>query len=253
MPQWRAALVMGLGGAAVFFTVLTFVPSVRRLIASAVGAPADIELATAIGETRSIRLPRNGSRATLEPDSRLSYHASLFEREHVVTLRGAATFNVVPQGCGVLRISHGQVFVQVQGTRFTVRSYPGESSASAFVSRGRVLVSGVDRRSVTVNTGELARIVGRTAIVGSGSADDRVSFFVTTLRFDRVPLSEAIEALRHWYGLPIRLGDAHFAARVVSSSIPVTQDDGIAALCAAVSVRAQRSLGAVVLYDVAPD
>lgn len=166
-----------------------------------------------------------------------------------MTLRGAATFNVVPQGFGIFRVAAGRVFVQVQGTQFSIRSYPGDSSASAFVSRGRVLVSGADRRSVTVNTGELARIVGRTAIVGSGSADDRVSWDGRTLRFDRVPLSETIEVLRHWYGVPIRLRDAHLAARVVTASNPVTQDDGIAALCAAANVEGQPSGRTVILYD----
>jgi transmembrane sensor len=105
-------------------------------------------------------LLHDGSRVTIESNTRLSYRLSFAEPDQLVTLTGEATFDVVPQHFGRFRIAAGHIFAQVEGTRFTVRAYPGEVDASVTVFRGRVKVAGPDFRDVDVDSGFVARVVG---------------------------------------------------------------------------------------------
>ena len=157
--RWVGGVLVGLASATLFYVTLANVPPGRRLLARVVGVPADFDITTAVGEERSFLL-RDGSRVTMESNSRLSYRASFLEPDQLVTLAGEATFDVAPQHFGRFRVAAGRIFAQVVGTRFTVRAYPGEAVASVTVARGRVKVAGPDFRDVDVDSGFVARIVG---------------------------------------------------------------------------------------------
>jgi ferric-dicitrate binding protein FerR (iron transport regulator) len=245
--RWAGGAVVGLASAALFYVTLANVPPGRRLLARVVGVPADFTITTAVGEERSIPL-RDGSRVTIEPDTRLSYTASFLDPAQLVTLQGAATFDVAPQHFGTFRVAAGRVFAQVQGTRFTVRAYAGEPEASVTVTRGRVKVAGPDLRDVDVDSGFVAQVVGRHVVVKPIGVEGQISWDGQKLWFEHVPLAAVAAELRHWYGIQIRLADSSLLNRIVTTAIPGTQAKGLAALSAAVNARVDRTRDAVLLY-----
>lgn len=170
--RWIGGLVVGLVSAALFYVTLANVPPGRRLLARIVGAPADLDITTADGEERSFVL-RDGSRVTMESRTRLSNRASFLEPDQLVTLQGAATFDVVPQHFGRFRVAAGHIFAQVEGTRFTVRAYPEETAASVTVLRGRVRVAGPDSRDVDVDSRFVARLVSGRLEMKPANTDER--------------------------------------------------------------------------------
>jgi ferric-dicitrate binding protein FerR (iron transport regulator) len=86
---------------------------------------------------RIIRLP-DGSRATLEPGTRLSYRASFFPRPRSLTLDGEARFQVRPDVAHPFEVRANGVLAVAVGTVFTVRANPWESTVHVSVEEGTV-------------------------------------------------------------------------------------------------------------------
>jgi ferric-dicitrate binding protein FerR (iron transport regulator) len=247
--RWIAGPLVGLAAAALFFMSLTTVPMGRRLLARVVGVQADFDIWTAVGEQRSILLA-DGSRVTIEPDSRLSYRASLLEPAQLVTLQGAATFDVVSQHFRKFRVAGGRIFVEVEGTRFGVRAYADEPEASVSVSRGMVRVAGPDFRDVQVDSGFAARVVNRTVQI-QRVPQGVVSWNGQELEFNSVPLGTIVATLRHWDGSRIRLADADLAAKVLTVTTTLTDSGTVAALQSFMHVSVRWDGDSVLVYDPA--
>jgi transmembrane sensor len=246
--HWVMGPILAFAAVAFFYVGVDHEEGGRRFLAALMGSPADIDVRTGIGETRTIRLP-DGSRVTIGPESGLSYRAAYTERVQRVVLRGAATFDVVPQRLGVFRVAAGRAIVSVDGTRFAVRSYANDSTTTVSVFGGRALVGGPDLDGLPVDSGFQARVMQSSPKTLVGATTESIAWDQGGVRFENVPLPVAARELGRWYGTEMHLVDHDLAGRIVSASIPPTEHAGVAALCAAVNARAEWTSSGVMLYD----
>jgi ferric-dicitrate binding protein FerR (iron transport regulator) len=246
--RWLAAPIMGFVSVALLFALFTFAPTWQRFVAGVVNAPPNMTISTGVGEERSFRL-RDGSRITAEPESRVVYRPSLREKAQLVVLRGAATFDVVPQGFGAFRVAAGRVFVAAQDGQFSIRAYPDDSIAIVSVSRGRVLAAGPDQRGVGVDSGAAIQLVAGQTGIEARTTPGRATWDGGRLRFDHVPLAIAVQDVRRWYGTNIRLGDTGLAPRLVSTTLTGTEREAVEGLAAAAGARADWTPDRVLFHD----
>jgi ferric-dicitrate binding protein FerR (iron transport regulator) len=246
--RWLAAPIMGFASVAMFFVSFVSAPTWRRFVAGVVNAPAGMVINTAVGEERSVPL-RDGSRITAEPESRVIYSPALREKAQLVVLRGAATFDVVPQGFGAFRVAAGRVFVATQEAEFSIRAYADDSTVIVSVSHGRVLAAGPDQRALEVDSGSAVQVVAGHTGLETRTMLGGVTWDGGVLRFDRVPLATAARDVRRWYGTAIRLGDPGLAPRVVSTTLGGTERDAVEGLAAAAGATAEWTRDGVVFHD----
>ncbi|TCC89177.1 DUF4974 domain-containing protein [Pedobacter frigiditerrae] len=92
---------------------------------------------TQIGEMKVITLP-DGSKITLNNQSRLKYPARFSEKTREVHLTGEAFFEVVHDSKKPFKVFTDKLNIQVLGTSFNVTAYPEDEQISVAVATGKV-------------------------------------------------------------------------------------------------------------------
>jgi ferric-dicitrate binding protein FerR (iron transport regulator) len=230
---------------------------VYRIVEPVARAHAVVAVETAVGERRTLRLP-DGTRVTLEPDTRLAYRSTFFSPGPIVDVRGAAAFDADGTTPGRrLTVAAGAAIVRAAGARFDVASYPDDPDARVTVAAGAVDVSARDapmlRRASAAAAGMTARVGGDVVLLHATTDEGSVRWDGAQLVLEGVPADGAVRVLRHWYGVDVRLADATLAARPVTTTLPPDAPGAVARLALAIGARAVRGAAVVVLYaDDAP-
>lgn len=97
-----------------------------------------VEVTTGNGQQDVVTLP-DGSRVTLNENSKLTYPAVFIDRYRLLSLEGEAFFDVAADSLRSFRVQTGRLQTMTIGTSFNVRSVPGEDVVVTVVS-GRVRV-----------------------------------------------------------------------------------------------------------------
>jgi transmembrane sensor len=220
---------IALAASLVVAVVGVYGPGLYRIVAPVVRAHQAVGYATTVGERRTVRLP-DGSRATLGPESGLTYRATFFEPVPVLRMHGAVDFDVVS------RVTVLAEFARIDGAtgRFDVEAYPEDADVRVTVVDGGVRVSVGGRLTGTVPAGGTARVIDTAVVIGPTRDDGGVRWDGDRLTFERVPLAEAVRAMRHWYGVDVRLGDSQLGARPITATLPADAHAAVAALGARV-------------------
>lgn len=196
-------------------------------------------LTTAAGERLEATL-EDGTVVRLAPESRVVVPAGDGAGERVVRLRGMALFEVTegPEAPFVARA--GGLDVEVTGTAFAVRAFPGDDAEEVTVREGRVRVrSDAGGDGVAVGPGQKAVLrPGSGALrVEEVDVDRALGWTEGRLAFDAVPLGRVARAIERWYGVDVTVADTVLAERRFTGTL-----DGATARRAAAVVAA--SLGA---------
>lgn len=169
--------------------------------------PAMIEMAATEMVLRDT-LP-DGSRITLNSDSRLVFPEKFRSDSRRVKLTGEAYFNVVRDSLRPFIIDAGAAGVKVLGTSFRVKTRPGEAVEVHVVS-GRVLLFRIDPRtedtlSLVLTSGEqgVMKPGARTPEKKEGRISDDLFWANRMLEFEGIPLSEVIGLLEKHYGIAV--------------------------------------------------
>lgn len=163
-------------------------PGVYRIVAPVVAAHHAVGYTTGVGARLTVRLP-DGSWATLGPESRLQYKATFFRPVPEVTVSGAVDFDVVQP----LDVRVGQTRVEAHQGTFTVENY-NDVRVTALDSS--VLVSGW-----TVVAGTTVHVIDSAVVFRRTSDEGIIRWDGNRLQLIRVPVAEAIRAMRRWYGV----------------------------------------------------
>ncbi len=156
-------------------------------------------------EVKKDTLP-DGSYATLNKNSTLTYPAVFKGKTRKVQLKGEAFFNVSPNKQKPFIIDVNDVQVRVVGTSFNVRSINGETEI--IVETGVIQVSKADT-TVELKAGE--RILFEAADTATRArvvaADDKLYNYYVTRVFecDNTPLWKLVEKLNEAYGVSISI------------------------------------------------
>lgn len=209
------------------------------------------EVATRVGERRTVRLD-DGTTVTLGPVSRLRYGRLAGARRRTVQLDGEAYFAVAPDTTHPFRVLARFAAVQVVGTAFDVRAYPGDSVVQVLTTHGRVALRSRDaggRGGALVERGERGT-VNPSGYVHVGTADVARGTAWTSgrLSYQLVPLAELLHDLARWYDLDFTVADSSLArVRVTITLEGATAGDAVEQLATALQVPYRRIGRAVIL------
>lgn len=209
--QWRtfaraaaiAALVTGavLGGQRLFRG--------RGELASRSVASAERTVTAGRGQRITLRL-FDGTSVTLAPGSTLRTMATFGARERIVQLDGEAIFSVTHDAARPFEVRTARVVARDLGTRFVVRSYPGDSRNEVVVAEGLVAVRRADLSApdtLLVRPGDRAEIAssGRVGLTHGVALDTYFDWAEGRLLFRATPLGDAAAQLSRWYDVDVNL------------------------------------------------
>jgi ferric-dicitrate binding protein FerR (iron transport regulator) len=185
-PVGRMAVAVA---AAIVCAVLgVYGPGVYRIVAPVVAAHQVALYTTGVGQRLTVRLP-DGSWATLGPESRLRYKATFFRPVPQVVVSGAVDFTVVRP----LDVLVGTTRVEAHQGTFDVENYSDV--------RVTALDSSVQVAGWTVVAGTTVHVIDSAVVFGRTSDEGVVRWDGNRLQLIRVPVAEAVRAMRRWYGV----------------------------------------------------
>lgn len=177
-----------------------------NLLKSSVETVAWTEAVTLPAE-RKIILMTDGSRITLNNDSKLRYAKNFSGEKRELFLEGEAFFEVAPDKTRPFIVHTGKLDVTVLGTSFNVRNYQEDSAIDVVVATGRVGVNDHLQKSWTLTPGNKLSYDS----VGGGIVDERIELQLYTawkhgeLILHNEKLSTICKRLERWYGVTIHI------------------------------------------------
>ncbi len=196
------------------------------------------------GGRATITLP-DGSRVTLNAGSRLEVPATFGVATRTVRLAGEAVFDVEHAQGTPFVVLAGASTTRVLGTRFLVRHYATDSSATISVQSGRVAVGTTvlaEQQQVSVSAAHVVTM--------HPMQSERFGFADGILQFNGASLAEIIPDLNRWYNADIQLGDQELASRIVVGGFPAgSVTDLVSMLEWTFNVRVVRTGRTLTLYS----
>lgn len=176
---------------------------VSSLLQKGSSEPGIVNIAS-ISEVKKDTLP-DGSVATLNKHSELSYSKAFKGKTRKVKLRGEAFFNVQPDKEKPFIIDVNDVQVKVVGTSFNVRSINGKTEV--IVETGIVQVT-KDSRTIELKAGERVLLEAVDTSAQKETSNDKLyNYYVSrTFECDNTPLWKLVEKLNEAYDVNIRIG-----------------------------------------------
>jgi ferric-dicitrate binding protein FerR (iron transport regulator) len=202
------------------------------------------EVATKLGERATIRLV-DGTRITLNVDSRLRYAQSYGVSARDVYLDGEAYFDVTHDVAKPFVVHTRAGLAEDLGTAFAVRAYTEDSSTQVVVTSGRVALhptlssrpASVRAGAITpalLSAGDLARVRtnGTLDVQRDVNANPYIAFTEGKIIFDDTPVREALRRLSRWYDLDFQLTDSTLARHKITASFRGESPEKVIALIA---------------------
>ena len=174
--------------------------------------PALREVSMARGQRGNITLS-DGTHVVLNADSRITFPTNFGSTSREVTLVGEAFFDVARDKDRPFRIRVNGALVEVLGTSFAIRSYPGDPTVRTVVKEGLVEVRPdevSDGQAVRLARGMLAHVDLGTRSVTTGKVEDLALYVSWTdgyLKFRNTPLGEVAAQLQRKYDVQIEFED----------------------------------------------
>jgi ferric-dicitrate binding protein FerR (iron transport regulator) len=182
-------------------------------------------LTSSKGQRGTVTL-RDGTRATMGSETRLSIPEEFAGTQRTVELEGTATFTVTPSNGDPKSIPFavraGTATVTAKGTVFTVRSYPEDKAVYVQVAEGTVELK--DRASGTVTpikAGEAVKFItdGTVTPLDGVARDVALAWTRDSIVFEQTPLRAVVPELVRWFGINAVLADSSIGDRPVSMRV----------------------------------
>jgi transmembrane sensor len=172
----------------------------------------------------------DGTRLTLAPDTRVTVNPITANDGQVITLEGAAYFEVVPGHRTPFVVRARHTTTRVLGTEFSVRNYRESPTVRVAVRNGRVQTDGSSNGPVTLAEGMVASFVDSTVTVRSGDLTAELGWAKGPLEFRSTPLPEALATLEHWYGIRFRVADSLLTRETLTGAFNYRSSDNMLAM-----------------------
>ncbi|MCO6478630.1 MAG: FecR domain-containing protein [Phaeodactylibacter sp.] len=200
---------------------------------------------TGAGETLETTLP-DGSTVVLNENSFLVLAEDFRSGSgRSVELAGEAYFRVSPNPSRPFRATTPDATVEVLGTAFNLRSYPGEGFTEVEVEEGTVRLTGQQQQSIEV-------IPGQRGICRPGQPMDMVedpglnahSWRTSRLEFRNTPLGDVLDAVERHYKVALKLQNSTIRnCRVTSSFEEASLEEVLQTLSLILNLEAEPSGG----------
>jgi len=148
----------------------------------------------------------DGSTVWLNANSILKYPETFTKGKRVVHLEGEALFEIKEDKRNPFFVEAGGLNVEVTGTRFLTRNYPGKNIVETVLVNGSVKIGGdyfVESR--ILHPGELLTYNKQTKETGlyKVNTDDYTNWIYSKLVFDKTNLANVIISLEKWFDVEI--------------------------------------------------
>ncbi len=151
----------------------------------------------------------DGSQLWLNQHSHLQYSPNMADNERRIRLQGEAFFEVARDEKRPFIIEAGDARVQVLGTSFNVRAYPGTGEIELSVKSGKVLFFKGPKLLPDSSNARIL-VAGQQAVIGAEASqpqlqsDPQPNYLAwrdKTLRFEQESLDQVLDALSRYYSV----------------------------------------------------
>lgn len=177
------------------------------------------EIIVPLGEKAQIILS-DGSHVWINSDSKLRYPVMFGEASRDVTLEGEAFFDVVKKHGKTFVVNTRDVKVNVLGTAFNVKCYPGDEKTQTIVVRGEVKVEDIhgEKKAIIIKPNEMATLQKRitpdqttshlnSITVRKVDPESMVSWKDQLLVFNGEPFEDLAIKMERWFNVRIKIDD----------------------------------------------
>jgi ferric-dicitrate binding protein FerR (iron transport regulator) len=177
------------------------------------------EIIVPLGEKAQIILS-DGSHVWINSASKLRYPVMFGETTRDVTLEGEAFFDVVKKHGQTFVVNTRDVKVNVLGTAFNVKCYPGDEKTQTIVVRGEVKVEDIhgDQKAIIIKPNEMATLQNKiipeqttshlsSITVRKVDPESLVSWKDQMLVFSGESFEDLAIKMERWFNVRIRIDD----------------------------------------------
>ena len=172
----------------------------------------------------TIRIPRgaeyklvlaDGSQVWLNAESTITYPVAFQGETREVRLQGEAYFEIAKNKNQPFIVHTTQFDVQVTGTQFNVRAYPGEMESATLAEGGIQLEKG--GKTYTLKPGQQAYLEEEEVQVRKVNLESVIAWRYNAFSFEETPLEEIMNELARWYNIHVfylnpKVKELHFTA-----------------------------------------
>ena len=172
----------------------------------------------------TIRIPRgaeyklvlaDGSQVWLNAESSITYPVAFQGETREVRLQGEAYFEIAKNKNQPFIVHTTQFDVQVTGTQFNVRAYPGEIESATLAEGGIQLEKG--GKTYTLKPGQQAYLEEEEVQVRKVNLESAIAWRYNAFSFEETPLEEIMNELARWYNIHVfylnpKVKELHFTA-----------------------------------------
>jgi ferric-dicitrate binding protein FerR (iron transport regulator) len=156
------------------------------------------------GSKYELTLP-DGVHVILNAGSTLRYPITGAGHQRNVELTGQAYFSVPHDPQHPFIVGTGGKEIEVLGTEFSVRNYPGEQLQTVILQKGKVKVHS-GKQIVELHPGQEAQVRDNDAVkVINVNLDKALSWKEGYFNFDDLDLRAAVCQLAQWHGMKVRI------------------------------------------------
>jgi ferric-dicitrate binding protein FerR (iron transport regulator) len=220
-PPWVAPLVTALVLGAIFLMGMRWMDRAGSdaAVNSALNAPDPRLRMTRAGEQAALTLT-DETRALLGGDSRLRIPKAFGTPVRAVALEGTASFTPSPNAERPFHVRTEQAMLTATGTKFDVRSVPGESRTLVRVREGTVrATAGGQSHSVAAGEALDVRADGTTHPLAGAALTEAFAWADGRLVVNNRPLREALTEVQRAFGLTLNVPDARLLDRPVTANV----------------------------------
>ncbi len=178
---------------------------------------------TTRGQQASITLS-DGSKVKLNAESSISFPTVFASNSRKVKLVGEAFFEVVPNADKPFVVTSSNLKTTVLGTSFNINAYPEYDQVTVTVATGKVSVVSDSAEPTVTPTylipGEQAAYTPANGEIVQRRVDldTYLSWASGIIRFDDIPLTQALQRMERWFNVEIISHQADLADCYIQSS-----------------------------------
>lgn len=194
-----------------------------EIITNRASQNAMVELVASSEAVKTYTLP-DGSRVSLNSDTRFKYPKTFGKDTREVTIEGEAFFEVQPDPTKPFIIHAGEAQIKVLGTSFNVRAYSDAKLMEVIVKTGKVQVSyqktaNPQYNELILNPGDKGTLVKESnALLKSINEDPNfIAWKTHDLIFKAASLDEVITNLENVYKVKIRLENPELGRQLLTA------------------------------------
>jgi len=181
------------------------------------------EKKTVMGE-KSIVTLLDGTRITLNADSKLKYPVRFGEESREVSLEGEAYFEVTHDVIKPFIVHSGNISTTDLGTKFDVSAFPNEETIIVSLEEGKVEVStnksGTQKEDIILSPSQQLIYNKEKAIskIEQFDLEKTIGWKDNILVFDNEPLSKVLIPLERYFGVKFEIADQSLANRTIKAN-----------------------------------